>query len=160
MPPAAAASAQPADAVFTPLPLSTGALVGGNGAAAAGGAPAFHPESSHSSLDFRKDFFFRRRHGALNWRKLLSVDLERVVRSVDVDALQDNVEHVTFADVTETDLAMLTDANFLQLFRLTQLIIEYLLNVQNFLLGSAQKREAAQAEALAALVAERQRADL
>lgn len=117
----------------------------GDGAVSASYTGATRPaalQSSYSSLDFRKDFFFRRRHGALDWTKLRSVDLERVVRTVDVDALQENVEHVTFADISEADLAQLTDANFLQLFRLTQLIIEYLLNVQNFLLASAKKKEA------------------
>jgi zinc finger protein DZIP1 len=112
----------------------------------------------HSSLDFRKDFFFRRRHGALNWAKVLSVDLERVVRTVDIDALQDNVEHITFCDIGEADLARLTDANFLQLWRLTQLIIEYLLNVQNFLLAAAQRRDHAAEQVLQALQQERAQA--
>lgn len=55
----------------------------------------------YNPFDFRKDFFFRRRHGQLNWRKLAEVDLERVVAEVDVDTLQENVEHITFADIGE-----------------------------------------------------------
>jgi len=36
---------------------------------------------------------------------------------------------------------MLTDANFLQLFRLCQLLLEYLLNVQNYLLAGQTKKD-------------------
>jgi hypothetical protein len=82
----------------------------------------------------------------------VNVDLERVVAEVDVDTLQDNVEHITFADIGQegiqchslslfftnqmeisqmmngmrlmlslfVDLRYFTDANFIQLFRLTQ----------------------------------------
>ena len=108
-------------------------------------------QSAYSALDFRKDFFFRRRSGALDWSKIRKVDLERIVRTVDVDELQENVENITFADITERDLEQLTDANFLQLFRLSQLIIEYLLNVQNFLLASAKKKESTYEQVLAEL---------
>lgn len=34
------------------------------------------------SIEFRKEFFFRRRNGKLDWRKLVNVNLERVVREV------------------------------------------------------------------------------
>lgn len=59
---------------------------------------------------------------------------------MDVDTLQDNVEHITFADIVEDDLRHFTDANFIQLFRMCQLIIEYLLNVQNYLVGVSGQR--------------------
>jgi len=105
---------------------------------------------SWEEVEFRNDFFFRRRNGKLDWRKLANVDLERVVSTVDVATLQDNVEHITFADVGEDDLRYFTDANFMQLFRLTQLIIEYLINVQNFLLDCGNEKDKRNAELLAA----------
>ena len=37
----------------------------------------------------------------MNWRQLASVDLESVVRNVDIGVLQENIEHITFADLTE-----------------------------------------------------------
>jgi hypothetical protein len=46
-----------------------------------------------------KKFFFRRRTERLDWRKLSKVDLHRIVTEVDISALQDNVEHITFADI-------------------------------------------------------------
>jgi hypothetical protein len=46
-----------------------------------------------------KRFFFRRRTGRLDWRKLSRIDLMKVVVDVDIAALQDNIENITFADV-------------------------------------------------------------
>jgi len=62
---------------------------------------SYHVSANLSAVNFRRDFFFRRRNGKLNWRKIAQVDLERVVRMIDVDTLQDNVEHITFADIGE-----------------------------------------------------------
>ncbi|MFX8523839.1 hypothetical protein ABTM10_20370, partial [Acinetobacter baumannii] len=74
---------------------------------------------------FVQDFFFRRRSGKLNWNSICSLDLDRVVSTVDIDSLQLIVENITFADVNENDFYHMSDSNFIQLFRITQLIIEY-----------------------------------
>ena len=87
-----------------------------------------------SVTDFASSFFFRHRSGKLDWEKLERIDLERVVREVNVDVLQDNIAHITFADISPDDLSYFSDGNFLLVFRMTQLIIEYLVNVQNYLL--------------------------
>ena len=84
-------------------------------------------------------FFFRHRSGQLDWEKLEKIDLERVVREVDVDTLQENIAHITFADVSPDDLSYFSDGNFLLVFRMTQLIIEYLVNVQNYLLDLSKQ---------------------
>ncbi len=55
--------------------------------------------SSGAAASAPKKFFFCRRTGRLDWRKLSKVDLQRVVSEVDISVLQDNVEHITFADV-------------------------------------------------------------
>ena len=65
-----------------------------------------------------KDFRFQRRHGRLDWRKLSSVDIDRVMRDVELDALEDNLENITFAEISEDDLRYFTDSNFLKLFRM------------------------------------------
>lgn len=93
------------------------------------------------TTDFRREFFFRRRNGRLNWRQILNVDLERLVSEIDVETLQDNVEQITFADISEDDAVYFSEGNFIQLFRICQLTIEYLLNVQNYLLESEQRKE-------------------
>ena len=82
-----------------------------------------------------KDFRFQRRHGRLDWRKLSSVDIDRVMRDVDLDALEDNLENIKFAEISEDDLRYFTDSNFLKLFRMAPFTVEYLIHVQNFLHG-------------------------
>ena len=48
-------------------------------------------------------------------------------------AYQVHLENITFADVVEDDLRLYSDQCFLNLFRLSQLLLEYLLNVQDAL---------------------------
>eukprot|EP00948_MAST-09A_sp_MAST-9A-sp1_P003967 g3967.t1 len=90
---------------------------------------------------FAAPFAFQQRRGRLNFREIARVDLERVVQEVDITALQRHVENIAFADVDVNDLRAYTDEHFLKLFRLTQLTIEYLLNVQDTLYTSAMKAE-------------------
>ena len=80
-----------------------------------------------------QSFQFQPRVGKINWRKIADVDLSLLSSTVNVDLLQELIENITFADVTESDLSYFTDSYFLKLFRIAQLTIEYLLFVQNFL---------------------------
>ena len=98
-----------------------------------------HHSSSASSHP--ASFFFRRRTGKLNWSHLSSVSLAHIVAHVDVDALQQHVDAITYADITEADLAHATDPQILHLIRLAQLTIEYLLNAQNYLIKQAKRRD-------------------
>jgi len=68
--------------------------------------------------------------------------LHALVAQVNVEVLNDNVDHVTFADITEDDISSMNAETTLKLIRLMQLIIEYLLNMQNHLLalGDAGKQ--------------------
>jgi hypothetical protein len=148
---------------------------------------------------FLKAFFFRRRTGKLDWRKLSGVNLDKVVREVSCifqlprvfcrDTLfclnvrsilmhckrmwtklrmqisQKMVRvplfhvfscrflrcpHVAFApcmhfhfvlDVRFVDVHQFTDSNFVQLFRMCQLIIEYLIYVQTFLTTQTKEKD-------------------
>lgn len=51
---------------------------------------------------------------------------------------QVHLENVVFADVTEDDLRLYSDACFLNLFHISQLLLEYLLNVQDTLATSLE----------------------
>jgi hypothetical protein len=56
--------------------------------------------------------------------------------------LQRNFDNVCFADLSEHDMDLLSEpANTIQLFRLTQLIMEYQLHVQNHLLDTIQRQK-------------------
>eukprot|EP01119_Soliformovum_irregulare_P009650 TRINITY_DN2317_c2_g1_i2.p1 TRINITY_DN2317_c2_g1~~TRINITY_DN2317_c2_g1_i2.p1 ORF type:complete len:849 (+),score=286.91 TRINITY_DN2317_c2_g1_i2:371-2917(+) len=80
-------------------------------------------------------FAFRQRRGHFDWRVLAQVDVDRVIRETDLNALQKVIDNITFADV---DLEMhhngrVIDGEFAKVIRLCQLTIEYLLYVQRVL---------------------------
>ncbi|KAM7312033.1 hypothetical protein ISCGN_008938 [Ixodes scapularis] len=81
-------------------------------------------------------FQFHSRCQKIDWRKIASVDVDKVAREVDVDSLQKNVVHLTFCDIDNELGGALVDPNFLKLFKLAQLCIEYLMHSQELLLQS------------------------
>lgn len=86
-------------------------------------------------------FQFHTRCQKIDWRKIASVDVDKIAREVDVDTLQKNLAHLTFCDIdTELDGA-LVDRNFVKLFKLAQLCIEYLMHSQELLLQSLGSTE-------------------
>ena len=78
-------------------------------------------------------FFFQQRRGHLNLRSFASIDLEKLIREVDVDLLQLHIENLTFCNMREEDLKYMTDPQVIKLFKISQLIIEYLLYSQDTL---------------------------
>ncbi|CBN79470.1 C2H2 zinc finger protein [Ectocarpus siliculosus] len=88
----------------------------------------------------RKSFYFQQRTGKLDMRAIGRVDIASVVKDVDVDTLQAHLENITFASVSEDDLRLYSDQCFLNLFRLSQLLLEYLLSVQDTLATSLEDR--------------------
>ncbi len=46
-------------------------------------------------------FSFQRRTRKLNWRDLLHIDLNRLIQTVDLAALHEQLEPITFADIGE-----------------------------------------------------------
>ena len=92
---------------------------GGGGRHGADGPVAFH--------------FRPHPQGKLDLRALNRLDVARVAECVDIDALQRHLENVAFAALTEEDLAAHSDQAVVKGFRMAQLTIEYLLNVQDCL---------------------------
>ena len=85
------------------------------------------------SLLVHKSFYFQQRHGDLDLRGISRVDVDKVVKEVDIDTLQSFLENITFSDVSSEDLKLYSDDSFIRLFQITQLTLEYLLNVQDTL---------------------------
>lgn len=83
-----------------------------------------------------KGFFFRQRRGRLNLRKLEGIDMDRMIREVDVDTLQQHLEDLTFSLFNEDDLQFFSDRQVVKMFRLAQLTIEYLLYSQGQLVNN------------------------
>lgn len=63
--------------------------------------------------------------------------LTSVIRRPDAEQ-QAHLENITFASVSEDDLRLYSDQCFLNLFRLSQLLLEYLLSVQDTLATSLE----------------------
>ena len=96
-----------------------------------------------SALNF-PPYVFRKRNERVDWRKIAAVDPDRIAREVDFKTLQENINNVTFCDV-ESELSgpdeRPLDPNYVKLFKLAQLTIEYLLNCQQYLTGIVGERE-------------------
>ena len=84
-------------------------------------------------------FYFQQRRGRLDLRTLSQIDLDRIVRDVDIDVLQMHLENITFSNLKEEDLRFLTDPQVIKLFRTSQLMIEYLLYAQEQLASNLQQ---------------------
>ena len=87
-------------------------------------------ENEEAWLD---SFIFQQRHGRLNVRAISRIDLSSVIEHVEVEKLHEVLENVAFCNLKKTDLPALSDEMLVKTFRLSQLIIEYLLNRQNHL---------------------------
>lgn len=75
-------------------------------------------------------FYFQQRRGRLDLRSLAQLDLEKIVRDVDIDTLQMSLENICFCNLREEDLRYITDQHVVKIFRAAQLVIEYLLYAQ------------------------------
>ena len=75
-------------------------------------------------------FQFQKRFGEINWRRLSSIDIDKVVRELDFVTLQENISAVTFCNV---DAVGDVDPLFAKLLKLAQYTIEYLLHSQDYL---------------------------
>ncbi|KAG0563605.1 hypothetical protein KC19_8G044800 [Ceratodon purpureus] len=78
-------------------------------------------------------FAFQKRVERIDWRSLHSIDVDRLIREVDIDTLETVLDTIVFGDIQGEDRRNLSEANFVKIFRLAQLMVEYLLHVQALL---------------------------
>jgi len=69
----------------------------------------------------------------IDWRKIAVVDLDRIAREMDVYALQENIDHLTFCNIDAELDTRLIDPTYIKLFKMSQPTIEYLMHSQNYL---------------------------
>ena len=84
-------------------------------------------------------FYFQQRRGRIDIRSVSQIDVDRIVRDVDIDLLQTHLENLTFSELKESDLRYLTDPQIIKLFQTSQMMIEYLLYVQEQLTTNLQQ---------------------
>ncbi|XP_028392476.1 uncharacterized protein LOC114517034 [Dendronephthya gigantea] len=87
-------------------------------------------------------FTFKKRSERVDWRKLAAVDVNRIARELDFKSLQENIMNITFCNIEAEMDSHLVDPNFVKLFQLSQLIIEYLMHSQQFLQFKINEMEA------------------
>ncbi|XP_071494681.1 uncharacterized protein [Diadema antillarum] len=109
-----------------------------NGYAMGGGA---QPHSARMSGNGVHGFTFRSRHERIDWKKIASIDLDRIMRELDVSSLQDSIMGITFCDIEREIDTRLVDQNFVTVFKLAQLIIQYLLHSQEVMAHNASVAE-------------------
>ncbi|KAK3744300.1 hypothetical protein RRG08_030385 [Elysia crispata] len=86
-------------------------------------------------------FSFRKRVERVDWRRIASVDVDTIARTLDFTTLQDNIMNLTFCNLeSEMDIRSI-DPNFVKLFKLAQLTIEYLLHSQEYLTSLCSSME-------------------
>ncbi|XP_046842422.1 zinc finger protein DZIP1L-like [Xenia sp. Carnegie-2017] len=86
-------------------------------------------------------FTFKKRTSKVDWRKLAAVDVSKIARELDFQCLQENIMNITFCDIEAEMDSQFVDSNFVKLFQLAQLIIEYLMHSQQFLQSKIGENE-------------------
>ena len=81
------------------------------------------------------------RAARVDLRRVSTLDLERVARTVDIDALEAQLDAVLSSKLSEGELRRLGGAGSTQLFRLMQMLVEYLLHVQQTLYSRGMELE-------------------
>ncbi|KAI5070524.1 hypothetical protein GOP47_0014867 [Adiantum capillus-veneris] len=102
-----------------------------------------HTNSKHHSFPVVDDstkpaappFCFQRRCARIDWRTLHALDVDQIIREIDVNKLESVLDTIAFGDVQGEDTRNFTEANFVKLFRLSQLMVEYLLHTQEVLVS-------------------------
>jgi len=75
-------------------------------------------------------FTFRQRYGNLEWSKIKALDIDDLISNSNLGTLQQLVDSVTFSNITSADLKDAPEGAVLNLVRISQLMLEYLLTGQ------------------------------
>ena len=57
----------------------------------------------------------------------MNIDVDKVIREIDLKQLEGLLQNITYAQLDREDLERLGDQHFIKLFKISQLSIEYLL---------------------------------
>ena len=63
----------------------------------------------------------------------MNTDIDKLIREVDLRQLEQLLQNITYASLDREDMDRFGDDNFIKLFKLSQMSIEYLVYTQNYL---------------------------
>ncbi|CAF0919113.1 unnamed protein product [Rotaria sordida] len=86
---------------------------------------------SPSQQQVNRQGIFLKRSEKIDWRRIAAVDVDRIARDMDFQALQDNLENITLCNIDAEVDSRAMDPNFVKLYKMAQLTIEYLLVCQD-----------------------------
>jgi len=69
----------------------------------------------------------------MNWRQIMNADVDKITQTCDLRMLEQLLQNITYANLDREDMERFGDENFLKLFKLSQMSIEYLVYTQNYL---------------------------
>eukprot|EP00826_Nyctotherus_ovalis_P028456 TRINITY_DN22484_c0_g1_i1.p1 TRINITY_DN22484_c0_g1~~TRINITY_DN22484_c0_g1_i1.p1 ORF type:complete len:336 (+),score=77.93 TRINITY_DN22484_c0_g1_i1:187-1194(+) len=78
-------------------------------------------------------FVFKEKSKYIDWDVLSTADVEALKLTGDLSVIQNCGRELVLSQLHKSDLDKINDSNFIKLFKLSQLSIEYLLYVQEFL---------------------------
>ena len=78
-------------------------------------------------------FNFQEKNGRLDWRRIMNTDISKMTQQIDLKQLESLLQNITYAQLDREDMDRFGDDNFLKLFKLSQMGIEYLVYTQNYL---------------------------
>jgi len=88
-------------------------------------------------------FSFQQRFNSLQWHSILQCNLENITSTIDIDSLQTYTHSLVYSDILPTELppGNHNPLPLIQAYRILQLITEYLLYVQQYLLRENTVRD-------------------
>lgn len=56
-------------------------------------------DPSNQSPSMNGSMIFKKKSMRIDWRKIAGVDIDRIIRDVDINTLQENIDHITFCNI-------------------------------------------------------------
>ena len=78
-------------------------------------------------------YTFQIKTNKINWEHISNIDINSIKSISDLDALQERIQELVFCQLTKEDNNKFANANCVNLFKIAQLSIEYLLHMQESL---------------------------
>jgi len=75
-------------------------------------------------------YVFKERYGKLNWKDVVKIDIDLLIRNNDITPIEDYIENLVFSNIEDNDMQVIPESFILKLLRTYQYIIEYLMFTQ------------------------------